>query len=175
MRPIARAGLVLRLVSRIIIRSDRLELGGTRIHQLENGADTPTPAIAPNLGFGRIPQCRELTVRKAVLLRLQQQLVAGQRRRSDTWRSRSSSATSSSMLARNQGSISSQRVNLVDTKSRQQGVTDPPDPLRVGSRQVALDLVKLWFAGCAPQVFAVASQAETARLPAPAWPSEAIL
>ena len=72
-----RRRLVLVLVCRIVIRRVRFEFGRARIDRLERGDHTHRLAIGANLGLGRAPERRQLTIGEAKLLGAAKELAAG--------------------------------------------------------------------------------------------------
>src|SRR5580704_15789317 len=75
--PLLRDLLDRRLVGGVIVRRERLELGGAGIDQLVDRLDAAGLADAAHFGFAGVPQGRQLTVDEAVLLGRAQQVRVG--------------------------------------------------------------------------------------------------
>ena len=153
--------LVFALVSRIIIRRDRLELGGAGIDQLEHGADPPPLAVAADFALGGFPQRGQLPVGEPVLLGQPDQFVTGLFQRAGL----SQPALDLHQffdVGQEPGVDSGDRVDTIDIHASKERIADVPDALGVGDGELGLDLVIGRLARGAPEVFLVAAQAEAA-------------
>src|SRR5208337_2487270 len=151
--------LVFTFVSRIIIRSDRLEFSSACIDQLEHGMDPPPLAVAANLTLGGFPQCGQLPVGEPVLLGQPDEFITGLCQRAGL----SQPALDLHQffdVGQEPGVDSCDRVNTINIYPSKERIADIPDALRVGDGEPRLDLVVGRLARGSPEVFLVAAQTE---------------